>query len=344
MLSSLVKKVFIFLFLTTTIVIAAAYFYSKGHVYTNNENETGNTSGNLYNGGLFCQEGNTIYFSNDYDSGKLYSMDLTGGNIKKVLDQTAVYINTDPHYIYYINPESNLENKDNSPIRYNNGGVYRVSQNGKGIKGYTAFPSANLLLKGNFIYFQNYDPDHGFNVVRYQTNGTKDRTLTLSSAIPTAILNNTFYYYSPKDNNQIMSLDLSSFTTHVKYEGTYQYPIIMDDYVYYINPANNNTLCRMKKDGTEPTILVNESCSTYNITNSGQYLYYQVNGSKKNKICRLNLETMQNKVLLEGDYCNIHVTDNYVYFNNKKHTKIYEAIADGGNDVTELIPSKKASK
>ena len=100
----------------------------------------------------------------------------------------------------------------------------------------------------------------------------------------------------------------------------------------------------MKKDGTEPTILIDESCSTYNITNSGQFLYYQVNDKKKNRICRLNLATQEKEVLLEGDYKNIHVTDNYVYFNNKKHTKIYEVIADGGNDVTELIPSKKSSK
>ena len=33
----------------------------------------GNTAGNLYNGGLFCEYNGVIYFSNPNDNGRLYS-------------------------------------------------------------------------------------------------------------------------------------------------------------------------------------------------------------------------------------------------------------------------------
>ena len=47
----------------------------------------GNTAGNLYNGGSFCEYNGVIYFSNPNDNGKLYSMDSNGQNLKKISDK-----------------------------------------------------------------------------------------------------------------------------------------------------------------------------------------------------------------------------------------------------------------
>ena len=49
---------------------------------------------------------------------------------------------------------------------------------------------------------------------------------------------------------------------------------------------------------------------------------------------------MKKETILKGSYKNIYVTDNYVFFNNIEHSKIFKVIADGGSEVTELIPSK----
>jgi len=70
------------------------------------------------------------------------------------------------------------------------------------------------------------------------------------------------------------------------------------DYVYYIlpredEPANDNVICRMKKDGTEKEIVVNNTGETlYN--NHTMYLYKNYlyySGEVKGKISRLNLDT-----------------------------------------------------
>jgi len=338
MLSSL-KRVFIFLFIITIIFVLGSYYYSKGHTYYNNDNESGNTAGNVYNGGFFCQKGDTIYFSNDYDHGSLYSMNTVCENIKKISTDSAIYINADSHYIYYVKSDSNVENNSSS-MRFNNGGLYRLNTSGTSLKCITANPTSYLMLSGNYLYYQQYSVDDGMNMARTKLDGTDSRTLSHSSTIPFSVSDNNLYYYGTAKNQPIMEMLLTSFTEHTKYNAAYQYPIFFDNYVYYINPANKNRIYRMKKDGSAPTLLINETCSTYNITNSGQYLYYQIGDGKSNRIGRLNLDTMKKETILKGSYKNIYVTDNYVFFNNYEHSKIFKVIADGGREVSELIPSK----
>lgn len=44
----------------------------------------GNTAGNANNNGMFCEYNGTVYFSNPYDNGSLYSMKPDGTRIKKL--------------------------------------------------------------------------------------------------------------------------------------------------------------------------------------------------------------------------------------------------------------------
>ena len=61
----------------------------------------GNTAGNLYNGGLFCESNGVVYFSNSYDSGKLYAMDAASGECKKLSEGNASFICAANGYLYY---------------------------------------------------------------------------------------------------------------------------------------------------------------------------------------------------------------------------------------------------
>ena len=66
--------------ITTIIIILIAgcigaggfIYYRNNKTTLNNENAVGNTSGNLINGGLFCEYDNKIYFANPNDYNKLY--------------------------------------------------------------------------------------------------------------------------------------------------------------------------------------------------------------------------------------------------------------------------------
>ncbi len=336
----LLKWVLVALLTATAIFVFGTYYYSKNHVSFNKESEIGNSNGNIYNGGLFCQQDTTIYFTNDYDDGALYSMNSLCENMNKISVDKAVYINSDDRYIYYVKADSLLENSSKANMRYNNGGVYRMNNNGTFLKNITSNPASNLILFGNYLYYQQYYVPDGMSLARTKLDATDNRILTHSSAIPYTVQDGTFYYY-PLNKPQIKGILLDSFTTHVKYKASYQYPIAFGDYIYYINPSDKNYIYRMKKDGTDPTKLISESCATYNITNTGKYLYYQVGNGKSNRISRLNLETMKKETVAKGSYRNIFVTDYYVFFNNYEHTKIFKVIADGGEEITELITRKK---
>ena len=98
------KKIIIGI-LTVALLGTAIFFGSKllnPETKMNQGYVNGNTAGNLYNGGLFCEYNGVIYFANPSDGGKLYSMDSNGNNLKKLTNDNATYINVDDNYIYYL--------------------------------------------------------------------------------------------------------------------------------------------------------------------------------------------------------------------------------------------------
>ena len=90
----------------------------------------GNTAGNLYNGGLFCESNGTIFFSNPSDGGKLYSMDSNGQNLKKLANDVATYINADENYVYYVRNNSG-NNLDFNFVAFHRNALVRMDRNGK---------------------------------------------------------------------------------------------------------------------------------------------------------------------------------------------------------------------
>ncbi|MDD3174503.1 MAG: DUF5050 domain-containing protein [Herbinix sp.] len=335
MLSS-VKRVLIILTIITVAAILGLYFYTKDRTYFNKEAQIGNTTGNIYNGGLFCEQDNTIFFNNLYDNGSLYRMDSVCSNIRKVSEEKAVFINADNNYIYYINANSMADNNTDSIMMYNNSGVYRIDHNGSNLKAFTGNPSAYLILSGNYLYFPRYDVNNGINLYQYKIDASENRPMIYNSVIPIEIMNNAVYYTRISKDSNIGATDLSSHTSHTYYNGSFLYPIFFGDYIYYINKADHKRIYRMNADGSNPTLLIKKSCSTYNITNSGKYLYYQIDGTSNNRIGRLNLETLKSETVMKGNYKHISVTENYVFFTNSDNTIIYKILADGGADASIL--------
>lgn len=343
MLSS-VKRVLIFLVVGTVAVVLGIFFYSLGRTYYNEEDEIGNTAGNIYNGGLFCEQDGKIYFSNDDADGSLYVMNSDCTNIKRVSDDKAAYINADENYIYYVRANNTRETSSNGFMAFNNTGVYRINQNGTGLKAFTANPGAYLILKGNSVYFQRYDVETGLYLYKYKIDCTGERLLVKDSVIPAAVIDTDLYYTGFSKDRDIHTVSLSSFTENTVISGSFAYPIFFEDYIYYIDMSDKYKIYRMKKNGSNPERIVNESCSTYNITNSGKYLYYQVDNNKSNRICRLNLANMKTETLMEGDFKQIHVTKAYVFFKDFNNKNTYMVEADGSSTINTFNPSGSGKK
>ncbi len=328
-MAKLITRVILTLTILTVVAAAGIYYYNLDRTYYNSDDEIGNTAGNIYNGGLFCQQDDMIYFSNINAGGKLFVTTDTLSSFQQVSRDKAVYINADDDYIYYIQSSSTKENTKNNLMNYYNTGAYRINHNGTNLMAFTADPSAYLTLKGNYVYLQKYNVDYGLCLYRYKIDNTEERLLFKDAVIPTKAEGDHLYFSGNSKALNIHSMDLRSYTSHPMLEGSYLYPIFFENYIYYIDTNDNNHLYRMNQDGSEPTKLVSQHCSTYNITSSGKYLYYQVDNKKTKGIHRLNLATMKDELMLSGEYQQINVTKEYVFFQDIEGANTYYAIADG---------------
>lgn len=336
-----VKRFFIILVIITVVAFAAVFLYSQGRTFYNDENVVGNTTGNIINGGLFCERDGKIYFSNDNDDGSLYVMNSDCTNARKISNDKTAYINVDDNYIYYLRANNTRENNPGSIFVFYNTGLYRIDRKGNNLKSISSNPASYVTLKGNTLYYQNYELNIGLFLYQKKIDGTMERLLLKDAVIPSAIIDNKLYYAGYVKDHNINALDLSSFVTETQIQGNFAYPIFLGDYIYYLDMDNNYSINRMKTDGSEQTVLVEERCSTYNITNSGKFLYYQVDDGDNSGMCRLNLETMESETLLNGNYKQIHVTNNYVFFKEFDNKETYVLSADGSAKLGTFDPPGK---
>lgn len=339
-----IMRVLITLFILTLLGAGAIFIYNSGRTYYNDESTVGNTTGNIINGGLFCEKDGKIYFSNDKADGSLYVMNSNLTKPKRLTDDKAVYINVDENYIYYVRANDTRENNGKGLLMFYNTGVFRIRRNGSGFKAFTGNPGAYLTLKGNDIYFQRYDVGKGLFLYRYHIDTTMEKCLVRDAVIPMAVNDKKLYYAGYSSDHNINTLNLESFTTHTAFEGSYLYPVSSGNYIYYMDPSEDYKIYRMNQDGSGPALLTDKRCSTYNITNSGKYLYYQVDDSVNNGLYRLNLETMEDEQLLSGNYKQINVTDNYVFFKDFDNSNTYVVEADGIAQANIFDPSASEAK
>ena len=112
----------------------------------------GNTAGNLYNGGFFCEHNGVIFFSNPSDGGKLYSMDSNGKNLKKLSEDVATYINADENYVYYVRNNAG-ESLDFNFVAFHRNALVRIDHDGKHPLILDTEPCLYASLIGNYIYY-----------------------------------------------------------------------------------------------------------------------------------------------------------------------------------------------
>lgn len=309
------KKTILFLLFAALVIggcIAWSQYSQK--VYYNEDDVIGNTAGNLYNGGLYCEIGDTIYFANPADDGMFYSMASDCTNVKKLSTDKVASLNADSHYVYYSRRNYDKEVSTIGILSYRNTGIYRYTRKNGRLT--MLFDGANLIscLYGNTIYYQHYDDKTLFRLFRVDIDQKNAGIVNTSNIIPASIYNGTLYYAGVSGDHYIHALDLATGAdTSLVYDSTYM-PIAMPGGIYYISASDNYAIYRAGYDGSEPVKLVDDFCSTYNITPDERYLFYQIDGGEDNRIVRMDLTTGVAQTIMDGNYKQIHITSQYVFF------------------------------
>ena len=318
------KKVIISALVCIIFIGIVCLTYLSNRTMKNKDDAIGNTAGNLLNGGLFCENDGLIYFSNPEDKGNLYVMDSDMSNVKKLYGDNCSYINATNHYIFYVRDNHKRKSAPGQFFNFNTVGIYRVNKkDGENIKQLYSKPAGITSLKGNTLYYQHYNAKENLQFYQVNIDGSKEEKITEEPISPASILGNSLYYSGVKDDHNIHSMNLDTKSSSNVYSGNCYHVIATKKYLYFLSLSNNYAIARTNLDGSKPTILVKERCSFYNISKDENYLYYQVDGGDNNRLCKLNLSTMESETLKTGDFNSIHVTDHYVFFKEFDTNRVY---------------------
>lgn len=332
-------KKFVILFLVLLFAaIAVLLGLNASRTTFNKENISGNTPGNLFNGGLFSQLGDKVYFSNYKDDGALYVMDLEGNHFEKLSSDKAGHINVLGSYIYYIRNGKSKGADTKNALSFNNNGIVRINLKGNNIKILYDNPCTFMNVHGNYVYYQHYDKD-GLTFYSVKIDGNEEKKISNQPIMPISIWDNILYYSKIKTTNSISKMNLNDGSTNTLYsdENTYA-PVVNGNFIYFISITDNYSIKRIHTEGNNPETIVKDSCSTYNISPDGKYLYYQVDDTINNSIRIMNLETGKVNTLLDGNYKQIHIVGNYVYFSDFDENNTYYLPIGATNGISTFNP------
>lgn len=290
----------------------------------NKEGAEGNTTCNLYNGGIFCEDEDRIFFSNLKDGGALYSMSKDLEDFKYVHEDTAGYLNVTNTYLIYSRLNYLRSDSVKHVLQFSASGLYRINKKGKSNIKSLYYSNIGLAsLSGNDIFYQKLEKGGKMNLYKTSLVSKRGSLLLEKNVIPGSIQGDRLYYAGTGKNHYIYYLNTKTGGEHEFYKGNCFKPALVGKHMYFISASHNYNMARVNLEGKEPLILVKERCSFYNVTKDEKYLIYQVDDALNNRLEMLDLETLEKKVIKEGDYNGIHVIGERVFFREFGTDEIY---------------------
>lgn len=334
-------KVLLFIAVILLILTASAVISSlSGKIPSNEISLTGNTAGNLNNGGLFAESNGKVYFSNAYDNGCLYSMNTDETELQKLSASQVNSINTGGNYLYYYMDSSGSGEGLGYVIRTY--GIYRSKLNGKDTKCLDRNAAVTMQLAGDYIYYQRYTNKDFTKFYKIKTDKTDNVLVSDKIINPAACFNGVIYFNGTDRDHYLYALDTRTDTISAIYDGNLWYPAYYAGYIYYMDVSSNYRLCRYSLYENTVEILTNDRVDTFNV--GDVYIYYQRNSATEPALMRMRLDGSDPEIVAAGNYTNINLTSAYAYFNAfGEDTPVYHTPVNGAVNVTSFTAALNAA-
>lgn len=326
--------IIVFIIVLVAVIAGGVAIYMHNRTRLNDDYVNGNTAGNLYNEGLFCEYDGMIYFANPSDDDKLYCMNADGTNLTKICDDVVSYINVDEHYIYYVRNNPGTAG-DFSFLNFNTDSLCRIDHDGDSVLVLDSAPSLYASLVGNYIYYLHYSDSDGSTMYKAKIDG-KEQVQVLENSYFTASTSGKYIYYNGIETEHFLwRLNTEDDSYGMLYGGNCWMPTVVDDSVlYYMDCDNRYAIARVDLSTEEKVLLSTDRVDCYNVY--GDYIYFQRNDSENPALCRMRTDGSDYEVLVEGNHTNINVTSEHVYFRDYT-TEITYRMAHKGNGEIELF-------
>ncbi len=335
------KKVIAIICALFAVLICAGLFMFSSitkQVPENPPGTIGNTSGNLYNGGLFCESDGYVYFSNPYDGNALYRMRPDESEMEKMITTQVASINADGNYLYYYQGGSG--GSAGLGFLISTTGIYRVKkENPKDVACLDRVLGKYVILADNTVYYTSSDEEISLKSIGI--DGENEETLLELDILPVSVQDGTFYYINNEDNLHLMAYNLrTKASRQVLTEDIYM-PIIEGNTVYGIDIHNGYSLVSLDITTGEKTLLDSERTDLLNLADS--YIYYQTSG-KTPQLKRIRRDGSNMEVIKDGAHSNINATSSYVYFTGfGSATPVYKTSAAGPVNVTTFDEASRVA-
>ena len=286
-------------------------------------NITGNTSGNLLNGGRFCEKGDSIYYANPNDDNSLYVMkdDLTKS--KKLHSDSVSYLNVAGNYIFYTRRNDKKTSTGDELLNLSKTGLFRLDINGKHLGKLYDDPTEALCLYGNYVYYQHYDKEEGLQLNAAKIDGSSDEMLLDEGVAPYSVEDGTIYYTGYDNEHRIHSMDINGTAQRDIYDGNCFSLIKQGEHLYFLDLERNYSLVRVNMDGSDPQTIVSSRVATYNVDEQESTVYYQIDDGENNGLYAMDLDGSSERLLAAGDYNYLHLIGGYLFYEDYDGSSVY---------------------
>ena len=291
-----------------TVVLLFLVLLLRGRIPSNPEGTVGNTAGNIYNGGLFCEYNGTVYFSNASQGGALYAMDSDETNIRRLNELNVRNILAGGDYLYFFQTGSSTHTGFGQLRGIKS--FDRCRTNGKNITALTKSTVLSAQLVDDYLYYLT-PSSAGSSLYKMKTDKSGQTLVTDQPINPACARDGRIYYNGVAQDHSLYSLNTKNDAVSEIWQGNLWYPVIEGEYVYYLDVENNYRICRYSLVRQEIEILTKDRVDCFNVGYG--YIYYQTAGKNPNLKC-MHTDGSNSYVLAEGVFTNINMTSNYVYF------------------------------
>lgn len=322
-MSKRVRSVLIWALVILAVAAIILFQYLMSRVAAYEEGTTGNTSGNLLNGGLFCEDDGKIYFANPYDQNTLYVMDTDLTNPEQISDDNVSYLNVAGKYIFYTKRNDKKTVDSDALMSFSTTGLYRIKKNGSQMARLYDDPTQVACLYGNTVYYQHYDQEEGLLLYAAAVDASEDTLLLEEACAPYVVCNNEIYYTGMETDHAIRKISIQGGDSEVVADGSFTSLTMEGDYLYFMDMNADYALKRMPVSGGTIETLVSERLATYNVAPGGDTLYCQIDNGTDNGLYEYDLSGGSLHLLQSGDYNYLNITRDYLFFQEYDQSKAY---------------------
>lgn len=309
-MSSTLRNTLVIIVMVLAIGVVGFLAFRSGKIPANEPGTIGNTGGNLNNKGLFCEKDGVVYFSNGNDQNTLYSMNPDETNIKKLGKVGIESINAGGDYLYFY--QKSVGKGSGLGFVRNTTGVYRSKTNGQDMFCLRRDPAATITLVGDNLYYQHYTAKTGTTLDRIATDKSSEETIFPYFVNPASVAGGMMYYNGNDKDHYLYAYDTNTGDNLTIWQHNLWNPVYDNGYIYFMDLETTYELHRYSLMDQTEEVLSYDRVDTFNVGDG--WVYYQRTVGDEPALMRVRTDGTGLEMVAAGNYENINMTSQYVYF------------------------------